>query len=78
MNHSPTSYESEYFDELPPHAVITNLDPRELPEVEFDDALIRSPIATHAGKDGSAGSSNKEAEKEPVKVAESTKEAGKN
>uniref|UniRef100_A0A803M040 Uncharacterized protein n=1 Tax=Chenopodium quinoa TaxID=63459 RepID=A0A803M040_CHEQI len=77
MNHSPTRYESEYFDELPPHAMITNLDPRELPEVEFDDALIRSPIATHVGEDGSAGPSNKEAEKESVNAAEPTKEADK-
>uniref|UniRef100_A0A803LL84 Transposase (putative) gypsy type domain-containing protein n=1 Tax=Chenopodium quinoa TaxID=63459 RepID=A0A803LL84_CHEQI len=77
-NHSPTSYESEYFDELPLHAVITNLDPRELPEAEFDDALISSPIATYAGKDGSAGPSSKEVEKEPVNAGESTKEADKN
>uniref|UniRef100_A0A803N303 Uncharacterized protein n=1 Tax=Chenopodium quinoa TaxID=63459 RepID=A0A803N303_CHEQI len=78
MNHSPTSYESEYFDELPPHAVITNLDPRELPEVEFDDGLISSPVTTHAGKDGSAGPSNKDTGKEPVNAAETTKEADKN
>uniref|UniRef100_A0A803LQH6 Transposase (putative) gypsy type domain-containing protein n=1 Tax=Chenopodium quinoa TaxID=63459 RepID=A0A803LQH6_CHEQI len=43
-----------------------------------DQELLQNPITTHAGKDGSAGSSNKEAEKEPVKAAESTKEAGKN
>uniref|UniRef100_A0A803LK23 Uncharacterized protein n=1 Tax=Chenopodium quinoa TaxID=63459 RepID=A0A803LK23_CHEQI len=71
-------YESEYFDELPPHAVITNLDPRELPEVEFDDALISSPITTHADKDGSAGPSNNEVVKEPVNAAETTTEADKN
>uniref|UniRef100_A0A803N8W6 Uncharacterized protein n=1 Tax=Chenopodium quinoa TaxID=63459 RepID=A0A803N8W6_CHEQI len=78
MNHSPTSYESKYFDELPPHYVITNLDPRELREVEFDDALINSPVTTHAGKDGSAGPSNKETVKEPVNAAETTTEADKN
>uniref|UniRef100_A0A803MT94 Uncharacterized protein n=1 Tax=Chenopodium quinoa TaxID=63459 RepID=A0A803MT94_CHEQI len=78
MNHSPTSYESEYFDELPLHAVITNLDPRELPEVEFDDGLISSPVTTHAGKDGSVGPSNKDTVKEPVNAAETTKEADKN
>uniref|UniRef100_A0A803LU11 Uncharacterized protein n=1 Tax=Chenopodium quinoa TaxID=63459 RepID=A0A803LU11_CHEQI len=77
MNHSPTSYESEYFDEIPPHAVITNLDPRELPEMEFDDALINSHVTTHVGEDGSAGPSNKEAEKESVNAAEPTKEADK-
>uniref|UniRef100_A0A803KX17 Uncharacterized protein n=1 Tax=Chenopodium quinoa TaxID=63459 RepID=A0A803KX17_CHEQI len=77
MNHSPTSYESEYFDELPPHAVITNLDPCELPEVEFDDALINSPATTHVGEDGSVGPSNKEAEKKSVNAVEPTKEADK-
>uniref|UniRef100_A0A803LJD4 Uncharacterized protein n=1 Tax=Chenopodium quinoa TaxID=63459 RepID=A0A803LJD4_CHEQI len=77
MNHSPTSYESEYFDEPPPHPVITNLDPCELPAVEFDDALISSPVTTHAGKDGSAGPSSNEADKEPGKAAEKVAESKK-
>uniref|UniRef100_A0A803N5J9 Uncharacterized protein n=1 Tax=Chenopodium quinoa TaxID=63459 RepID=A0A803N5J9_CHEQI len=77
MNHSPTSYEGEYFDELPPNSIITNLDPRELPKVEFDDALIGSPVAVHADEKGLGGPLGNEAENDPGKVAEKEAKARK-
>ena len=61
MHLSPTSYEGDYFDNPPPIEVLKNLEPRDLPEEEFADALIASPVK----EDNAVGTYEPVPEKEP-------------
>uniref|UniRef100_A0A803MBS5 Uncharacterized protein n=1 Tax=Chenopodium quinoa TaxID=63459 RepID=A0A803MBS5_CHEQI len=40
---SPTSYEESYFSDPPGLTIVQNLDPRSLPDEEFDDAILATP-----------------------------------